>query len=156
MPQAVVDTRDVVHVEHVATALSKRQSAWPTVRVQGPTGNDVSAVWTFLPESVRVVYTFRSTEDMQTGTALLPVVLDEDAKCAESIKPARWVQHPYGGEPYQQTAGMAGRYERGTHSMIVAVDGGFANLVENGSICLRARPFRRPWQTDNAGSRGGV
>lgn len=142
------DARDVVHVENVATMLSKRQSAWPEIRAQGPTGSEISAVWTFLPESVRVVYAFPRDDAGQTDTALLPIRLDEGTECVEKFKPARWLQHPHGGEPYQQTAGTVNRYRRGDASMCIAVDGGFEDLVKDGAICLKARPFRRPWQTD--------
>jgi hypothetical protein len=144
----LVSNKDIVEIEHVATARSDQKEPWPTVRVEYLLKKgQVTAVWEMMPEMVRVRYEITPPEGIavRETKATAGFQMTETKEPIEQIKPARWLRHPHGGVPYQVTAGMADRYDIGGSRLIIANDQGFDQLISKGKIHIQIRDIPRPW-----------
>lgn len=148
-PQLIPDERKV-HVANVATSIDSGHPGWPTVRVRYEGAANVQSVWVLMPEAVRVSFEIDAADGvtLAEGPATLEFALAEGGEAADVIKPARWLHHPYGGDPYQLTAGMAQSYRVGGSTLVAASDHGFDSLVHDGKLNLHVRKVQRPWMTD--------
>ncbi len=140
---------DKVHFANVATAIERRNSAWPEVTAcYAANKGKVNATWTLLPDMVRVQYVVEppANEKLIEEEATVAFTPAEGAKTVESLKPTKYFHHPAGGVPYQRTIGIAQREGGKGKSIIIANDKSILPLRDEKGIHLWVRDIRRPWQ----------